>query len=42
MDLSITGTTGFFGSQVTQERDGRDRVQRGWRARPVLRELRPC
>jgi NAD(P)-dependent dehydrogenase (short-subunit alcohol dehydrogenase family) len=24
MDLSITGPTGFFGSQVTQERDGRD------------------
>jgi NAD dependent epimerase/dehydratase family enzyme len=24
MDLSITGATGFFGSQVTQERDGRD------------------
>jgi NAD(P)-dependent dehydrogenase (short-subunit alcohol dehydrogenase family) len=24
MDLSITGATGFFGPQVTQERDGRD------------------
>jgi 3(or 17)beta-hydroxysteroid dehydrogenase len=24
MDLSITGATGFFGSQVTQVRDGRD------------------
>ncbi len=24
MDLSITGATGFFGSQVTQERHGRD------------------
>lgn len=24
MDLSITGATGFFGSQVTQERGGRD------------------
>ena len=24
MELSITGATGFFGSQVAQERDGRD------------------
>lgn len=24
MDLTITGATGFFGSQVTQERGGRD------------------
>jgi NAD(P)-dependent dehydrogenase (short-subunit alcohol dehydrogenase family) len=24
MELSITGATGFFGSEVAQERDGRD------------------
>ena len=24
MELSITAATGFFGSQVAQERDGRD------------------
>jgi NAD(P)-dependent dehydrogenase (short-subunit alcohol dehydrogenase family) len=31
MELSITGATGFFGSEVAQERDGRDiRVNPEW------------